>query len=1042
VVFLVFLLLASGPPPTRARIVAAGLVAASIVAGFAQLASAKARRAREATRDVLVRAAAGDLTVARRELRAAGGVELAGALHGLLVGTERILASIVRLSNAISGVARDLSAGGRDLARAVEDQTVRGEETAASIERTDVAIGSLHQSMETLASAAENANASLHEMSASITQVSQGAAGLRGFVDETAGALGRMLESLRDVAAAVENLARLAEETAGATMSIREAVLETDHQSRTAARLAERVADAARAGKAAVTGTASGMTEIRDTVASASEAAAALGERSVRIGEIVRVIEEIAGETNILALNASIIAAQAGGESGKAFSVLADDIRDLSERTAVSTEEVRGLVSAVQKGVSDVRSFLADARERTEDGVDLAHVADGTLDDIQRLAVQAKTTSDTIAAATAKEAVDVGRVSEASAHVSEEVDRIFRATQGQLETARGVGERAERVRELTEQLSRAMQEQAGGSRALLGSMEGVTRTVGDIARATTTLAEGSAAVVRSVEGIRVATSQSAHASTSMNQTALALEQEALMLRARASAFRFPPPEPGGRIRAALRYLSEEDFDPAFSWTVPQAILVKTWGEGLVRFGDGTRIVPELAERWQVDPTGTVYTFSLRRGVRFHDGTPLTSADLRTTFLRYLSPGLGAPLAALFDGIEGAGEYRQGRRSDLPGLETPDSTTVRFRLERPLPFFLQLLTLPDVTTIPPALLDRERARLRPFGSGAFAPREIEFGRQARFDRFEGHWDRSRIALDGIDLDLTEDSEAGVFERFMRGDLDITWDVPYPEAARLSEDPEWRPYLDSTVQLHTSFVVLRCDKAPLTDVRVRRALNHAVDRGRLNERLFAGLTIPAASILPPHLVGHDPGLRGYRYDPERSRTLLAEAGVAPGTRLTSWVTPKDAADPLNMTAAIAADLRKVGLEIDVEVVPGEEMTARRKRGESAHLRVLRWFADYPDPDTFFSSLFYSKTDDVAEFGYRNDAVDRMVESGARVTDGQVREQLYRDLNRLVQSEAPGIFLFHNRGFVLHKPGLRGARAFLLPPPARWTELSFEP
>ena len=1041
VVLVSFGLLAVGSPPSRTRIATAALLAAGAVVALTHLTTSRDRRAREATRDVLVRTAAGDLTVARGEMRASGDSDLSQALHGLLVGMERILASFVRLSNAISGAARDLTTSGRDLARAVEAQTGRAEETALSIERTDAAIGSLHLSMETLAGAAESANASLHQMSASITQVSQGAAGLRAFVDETAGSLGQMLASLRDVAEAVESLSRFAEETAVATASIREAVQETDRQTNTAARLSERVAEAARAGKAAVTGTAAGMAEIRDTVGAASAAAAALGERSVRIGEIVRVIDEIAGETSLLALNASILAAQAGGESGRAFSVLAGDVRDLSERTAASTDEVRDLVSAFQKGVLDLRVSLAAASERTEVGVDEARAADGTLDDIQRLAGEARKTSETISAATAQEAMDVGRVSDASTHVSEEAERISRATQAQLETARSVGERAEKVRELTEQLSRAMHEQAGGSRAVLGSMEGITRTVEDIARATTTLAEGSASVVRSMEGIRVATAQSAYAATSMNQTALTLEQEALMLKARASVFRFAPPEPGGRIRAALRYVSEEDFDPAFASTIPQAVLVKTWGEGLVRFGDGTRILPELADRWLIDPTGTVYTFTLRRGVRFHDGSLLTSADLRTTFLRFLSPALDAPLAAFFDVIEGAGDYRAGRRTDVPGIETPDPMTVRFRLERPLPFFLQLLTLPDVSTIPPALVDRERARLRPYGTGAFAPREIVFGKEARFDRFEGHWDRTHIALEGIDLDLREDSEAGVFDRFMRGELDITWDVPYPEAARLSEDPVWRPYLDSAVQLHTSFVVLRCDKPPLDDVRVRRALNHAVDRHRLNERFFAGLGVPAASILPPHLVGHEPGLRPYRHDPDRARALLAQAGVAPGTRLVSWVTPRDAADPMNLNAAVAEDLRKVGLEVVIETVSGEEMAARRKRGDSPHLRIARWFADYADPDTFFSSLFYSRTDDVAEFAFRSPEVDALVEKGARASDGQVREQVYRTLNRMIQTEAPGIFLFHNRGFVLHQPAVRGARAFLLPPPARWADLSFE-
>jgi peptide/nickel transport system substrate-binding protein/oligopeptide transport system substrate-binding protein len=572
-------------------------------------------------------------------------------------------------------------------------------------------------------------------------------------------------------------------------------------------------------------------------------------------------------------------------------------------------------------------------------------------------------------------------------------------------------------------------------------MGNVTTTVEDIAQATATLAEGSASVVRSMEGIRQATAQNAYAAQAMNQTALALEQEALMLNARSSAFRLPAPVPGGRLRAALRYLDEEDYDPAFSQTIPQTALVKTWGESLVRFAEGTRVVPELAERWDVDPTGTLYTFHLRRGVRFHEGGLVSSADVKASFERLLSPALAAPLAVLFDAIEGASEFRRGAAPHIPGIEAPDPATVRFRLEQPLPFFLQLLTLPDVTIVPPSLLDRNRARLFPSGTGPFVLREIAFGKMARFDRFDSYWDRAHVAIEGVDLDLTEDSEAGVFQRFLDGKLDVIWDIPYPEAARIAADSEWRAYLDSSVQLHTSFVTMRCDRPPLDDARVRRALNHAVDRGRLNERFFAGLTVLASSILPPHLLGHDPALRPYRLDREKSAALLAEAGCAKGVKLTAWMAPTDARDPLNPFQAILDDLRAVGFEVELDVITGEEITARMKRGIFPNLRLRRWFADFPDPDTFFSSLFYSKTEDVLDLGYENPLVDRLIEKGARATDGRERETIYRELNQLIQAEAPMVFLFHNRGFVLHNPALRGVRSYLLPPPVRWPDLSFE-
>ncbi len=229
--------------------------------------------------------------------------------------------------------------------------------------------------------------------------------------------------------------------------------------------------------------------------------------------------------------------------------------------------------------------------------------------------------------------------------------------------------------------------------------------------------------------------------------------------------------------------------------------------------------------------------------------------------------------------------------------------------------------------------------------------------------------------------------------------------------------------------------------LKDVRVRQALNHGLDRRALNEAFFSGLTVTASSLLPPYLLGHDPLLRPYRHDPERARQLLDEAGVAPGTRLTTWLSPKDAVDSRNPIPAIARDLREIGIELAIEVLSGEEMTVRKRRGEHPHVRLARWFADFPDPDSFFNSLLYSKTDDLLETGYSNEQVDRLVEKGARAIETGERETIYRELNRLVQQEAPLVFLFHNRGFVLHSPRLRGVQAHMLPPPVRWNDLWFE-
>jgi len=287
VVLLGFAALALVPHPSSLRTLTVGVLTAACVAALGRLSAGRVTRAREATRDALHRASAGDLTLSRAALARSGEAALAEALHGLMVAMERILASFARLSEAVSGVARDLTSRGRDLSLAAAVQNARAGETAAAMRGTDAAIGSLRESMETLAGAAENAGASLHEMTASVTQVSRSTSALRGFVDETAASLGGVVSALQEVASAVENLSGLAEETARATESIRSSTSETDRQAQTAARLSERVSAAVVSGKAAVSGTLAGMHEIRGAVSGAADAATALAEHSARIGEVL-----------------------------------------------------------------------------------------------------------------------------------------------------------------------------------------------------------------------------------------------------------------------------------------------------------------------------------------------------------------------------------------------------------------------------------------------------------------------------------------------------------------------------------------------------------------------------------------------------------------------------------------------------------------------------------------------------------------------------------------------------------------------------------
>lgn len=1024
------------------KVLLAGTVSSGISISLFQVWLSRILARREGILKLLDRVTAGDLSLSARDIvQETQSARMAAAMRALVANLERTIRRFGQLASDVARASDQISGRSRILARSAADQMQSTESTSSSVMQIDQSINNVRQSMEDLSANAEETSTSILQMSASIEEVSRIADTLSEFVEQTSSAIEEMIASINEVATNTETFSSFATQTASSMVEMNSTTEEIRNSARQSSELARYVTDAANEGRSAVAGTVDGMRKIQVAVEEAKGALSDLAERSQEIGDIVRVIDDIAGQTNLLALNAAIIAAQAG-ERGRGFAVVADEIRDLSERTSVSTEEIRTLIQNVQKGVGRAAEQMTIGADRVADGVGLTARAVQVLDKILELTDRSTKSISEIARATEEQARGSAAATSAIEEVTKMVQQTAAATQEQSQTSRKIGEQASMVRDYTKHLKRAMAEQETGSRAISRAMENIMGLVQTVLESTSILASESSAIVKSMEVIKHGSRESNFGVADLNQMANTLSHESTLLRQELDRFHLPSPNRGGAVTTATVLWQRLTLDPAHTSASALGFMSKAMHANLVRYGEGAELTPDLAERWEVLDQGLVYRFHLRRGVRFHNGRPLEARDVYETFLRMLLPETKSTGAWIFRGVRGATEVIEGRSRDLPGVVVRDSHTLDIQLTEPLAFFLSLLTMHECGIVPAEeARDLDRYRLRGIGAGPFRVAEAVEGERVRLERNRDFYNPDMPLLDELTFRLDLRSFRDVAEAFLRGELDIAHGVPPRIVSELRDDPRYSPYLLTTVQLHTSYVGFDSSSAPFDRLEVRQAMNYAIDRNRINERVYGGLQLVANSLLPPGLLGHDAALRGYDHDPERARHLLRQAGLAGGFTVEYRTWDTDEFNNSGLVPLMIEDLEAAGIHVNVTRHAATEASAPRARRGHGLIYCANWYADFPDSDNFFYIFFHSEATSIRGLFFHRPEIDAQILAARRSNDVERRAEIYRALNQTVVREAPIVPLFHERLFVLHKPEVRGVRTSLVPPPVRYHDVWLE-
>jgi len=949
--------------------------------------------------------------------------ELLINLDGLARRLRYIVGRLQRAADSIETVVGEVLRGTQSLSAGVIDEAKSVEETSLSIAEINSSMHSIGGNLQTLSALARTTSSSIIQMASSINRVSENADGLAGFAEETASAIEEMAITVRKVAESTEALAESAEKTARAMEAIDASTRSIDDSVKESTVLAEDVARSADAGSQVVADTASSMSKIKGAIDDATETINRLGKRSEQIGEVTHVINEIADRTHLLALNAAILAAQAGTQ-GRGFRIVADEIKELAERTSASTREIEAMIKAVREDVVEAIERVEVGGSRAEEGVDLASRASALLGEIRNNTNAASDRIRLIADATAIQTSESHTVLEAADSVRQQARDIERATNEQALTSRQIGERALHMRELTEQVRRATGDQAQVSNQIAQAMEDLTRAVEQIRGASDEQSAGADQVLRAIETIKEVVRHNQTSISGISGAVDILVREAELLNREVESFELPAPERGGHLRFALRS-SQVELEPVNASSVSRIEIISNIFEGLVQFGERAEIRPAIAERWETSPDGLIYTFHLREAARFHNGRRVRADDVKYSFERQMRQNEDAA-GWVFRPIVGAEEFMSGETETVSGIRVEGESVVRIELIRPVTFFISTLCIDYAYVIPKEEVERATMdfAVRPVGSGPFRVVEPVLGRDVQMERFQNYWNPELPFVDRLTVSFGVSAEE-IYDTFLRGELDYVTDLPLTSLAELKTRAGEIHTLEA-LELQTRMLMFDCERPPFSDRRVRQAICFAIDRQKFVSEVYGGLAETARGPIPPGLLGYDAEQAGYSWEPERALALLEEAGYRSGFETEMWW-PESVASTVE---CLRDDLAAVGIRAEFRYVTAEDMR-RAVRLKMVPIAGRDWYADYPDPDNFTYVLFNSRTRNLFTSTYSNEDVDRLTEEARSVIDRERRAAIYRQVTKMLLEDAPCAFLAHRRSLVAHRPDLEGVVLHLLSP-----------
>ncbi len=464
----------------------------------------------------------------------------------------------------------------------------------------------------------------------------------------------------------------------------------------------------------------------------------------------------------------------------------------------------------------------------------------------------------------------------------------------------------------------------------------------------------------------------------------------------------------------------DGLDPSItSNSFASPILLNTF-EGLVTYDESNSIVGAMAESWDISDDGLVYTFKLRDGLMWSDGTALTANDFVYTYLRVLDPATGAQYSGMLtDYIVGAAEYYAGEAdADAVGVKALDDSTLEITLMQPTAYYIGILAMWVYSPVNQATVEAngEQWTLSAdtyVSNGPFKMAEINFGKGYLLVKNENYWDAANVKLDSVEFRFIPDPSTALIA-VEQGDVNGSMTVPAADLPTLKATSDALQIIPS---YGTTYYEINTTKAPFDDVKVRMALAMAIDRTALIENVLQSTDEPAYSMIAPGYsvdgVAYEEGRSNYGLAPtaqvEEAQAMLAEAGYPNGEGFPTLELSYYTSESVKPVVEAMQQMWEENLNIDVEVTT-EEWAVYYEGVQALDYDVaaMGWGADYMHPMTFFpireSDAIYNNS------GYSNPDYDALVEKAKLETDPMKAMELLRQAEDILMADMPLIPLYY--------------------------------
>ncbi len=445
---------------------------------------------------------------------------------------------------------------------------------------------------------------------------------------------------------------------------------------------------------------------------------------------------------------------------------------------------------------------------------------------------------------------------------------------------------------------------------------------------------------------------------------------------------------------------------------------------------GTELQPGLATEWSSNEDGTVWTFKLREGVTFQDGTPFNAEAVKFNIDRWNDPDFEYGFRDEGKIYEAWGYVFGGYLGDEAAVvkeaKVIDETTLELDLNKPMGFLPAAMSssyfgIHSPTAVKKAGADYGQPAVGSVGTGPFQFVEWVDGSQLTLERYPDYWGEpakvERLVFRGI-----EDSTARLAE-LQAGSIDIAVNLSPDDAQTIEDDPNLEA-VTADSNLNIGYIGFHQANKPLDNLKVRQAIVHAVDWNEVVNAFFGDGAQVASQFIPPGLLGYSDDLEPYSYDPEMAKQLLSEAGVEGGFSTQMWYMPVSrpyfpSAEPV--ASAVASYLADIGIQAELQTEDWGTYLDDNNTGKFP-IYMLGWSADYADPDNFVYTFFGSQ-EGVRNFGWDNAKVRNLLDQARQEPDEDTRAELYRQINQIIYDQVPAIPVDHNPVLNAVRTGVEG-------------------